>query len=256
MRFSILIACCLAVCMLAGNASAETQIMIPESSFEDTADLPVIISGITAATGLSFELSYDKDIVRIESITASSEIPGSNVISRVDNDAGYAKVAITNTDGISAEEPAPLALIRLTRVGSGGDTIILKDPRWSDTRFIANVFDVVLDGNIISLETAIPIDTTRSTLDSHVSSSSSAPAATPTPGSTATPVTTATASGATTTLPAPSGDTARTSPAAPGDVAAEDAQPSATPKATLGFCAGTVLVAGFLGIALLLHRRS
>jgi hypothetical protein len=62
MRFPTLLACCLAVCMLAGNASAETRITIPEGSFEDTGDLPVIISGITAATGVSFELSYDKDM--------------------------------------------------------------------------------------------------------------------------------------------------------------------------------------------------
>jgi hypothetical protein len=91
--------------MLAGSASSDTRIAVSGDSLEDTADLPVVISGITAATGVSFELSYDKDVLLIENITASNDTPGSNVLSRIDNDVGYAKVVITNTQGISAPEP-------------------------------------------------------------------------------------------------------------------------------------------------------
>jgi len=256
MRFPTLIACCLAVCMLAGTVSAETRIAIPEGSFEDTADLPVIISGITAATGVSFELSYDKDIVRIESITASSEIPGSNVVPRIDNDAGYAKVAVTNTEGISAAEPASLAVIRLTRVGPGGGTVTLRDPRWSDTHFVTKTFDVVESGNIVSLETVTPAETTASPSGSQGSSSSNTPAATTTSERTVTPAVTATVPRATTVLPVSPGDTVQTPPAASRGVAAEGTQPPATPKAAPGFCTGTVVTAGLSGIALLLYRRS
>ena len=257
MRFPTLIVFCLAVCMLAGTVSAETRIAIPEGSFEGTADLPVIISGITAATGVSFELSYDKDIVRIESITASSEIPGSNVVPRIDNDAGYAKVAVTNTEGISAAEPASLAVIRFTRVGPGGGTVTLREPRWSDTQFVTKTFDVVESGSIVSLETVTPAETATSSSGSGgSSSSSSASIATPTPGSTATPAVTATVPRATTVLPVSPNDTAETPPAASRGVAAEGTQPPATPKAAPGFCTGTVVTAGLSGIALLLYRRS
>lgn len=256
MRFPTLIACCLAVCMLAGTASAETRIAIPEGSFEGTADLPVIISGITAATGVSFELSYDKDIVRIESITASSEIPGSNVVPRIDNDAGYAKVAVTNTEGISAAEPASLAVIRLTRVGPGGGTVTLREPRWSDTQFVTKTFDVVESGNIVSLETVTPAETAASSSGSQGSSSSNTPAATTTSERTATPAVTATVPRATTVLPVSLNDTVETTPAASPGTTAESTQPPVTPKAAPGFCTGAVVTAGLSGIALLLYRRS
>jgi len=256
MRFPTLIACCLAVCMLAGTVSAETRIAIPEGSFEGTADLPVIISGITAATGVSFELSYDKDIVRIEDITASSEIPGSNVVPRIDNDAGYAKVAVPNTEGISAAEPASLAVIRLTCVGPGGGTVTLREPRWSDTQFVTKTFDVVESGNIVSLETVTPAETAASSSGSQGSSSSNTPAATTTSERTATPAVTATVPGRTTVLPVSPNDAAETTPAASPGTTAESTQPPVTPKAAPGFCTGTVVTAGLSGIALLLYRRS
>jgi len=242
--------------MLAGTVSAETRIAIPEGSFEGTADLPVIISGITAATGVSFELSYDKDIVRIESITASSEIPGSNVVPRIDNDTGYAKVGVTNTEGISAAEPASLAVIRLTCVGPGGGTVTLREPRWSDTQFVTKTFDVVESGNIVSLETVTPAETAASSSGSQGSSSSNTPAATTTSERTATPAVTATVPRATTVLPVSPNDTAETPPAASPGTTTESTQPPVTPKAAPGFCTGTVVTAGLSGIALLLYRRS
>ena len=256
MRYSSFIVFCLAACMLIASVSAETRIMIPEGSFEDTADLPVIISGITAATGVSFELSYDKDIVRIESITASSEIPGSNVVPRIDNDAGFAKVAVTNTEGISAAEPASLAVIRFTRVGPGGGTVTLREPRWSDTQFVTKTFDVVESGNIVSLETVTPAETAASSSGSQGSSSSNTPAATTTSERTATPAVTATVPGRTTVLPVSPNDAAETTPAASPGTTAESTQPPVTPKAAPGFCTGTVVTAGLSGIALLLYRRS
>ncbi len=250
MRFPTLVVFCLAACMLIGNAGAETRIMIPESSLDDVGDIPVIISGIPAATGVSFELSYDGEVVHIEDITANSEIPGSNVVARIDNEIGYAKVAIPNTEGISAVEPAPLAIIRLTRVGAGGSTVAIQEPRWSDTQFVTNTFDVILDGNIKGMT---PAATTVSSGSSGSSSSSGTPAATATQEST---VTTTIAPVPTTAQPAAPGDAGETPPAASPGTTAESTQPPATTVASPGFCTGIVLVAGLINGALLLYRRS
>ena len=250
MRFPSLIVFCLAACMLIGSASAETRIMIPECSLEDTADIPVTISGIPAATGVSFELSYDRDVVHIENITASSEIPGSNVVARIDNDAGYAKVAIPNTDGISAVEPAPLAIIRITRVGAGGSTVAIQDPRWSDTQFVTNTFDVALDG---SIRAVTPAATAVSSGSSGSSSSSGTPAATATQESI---VTTTITPASTTAQPADPGDAGETPTAAPPAPITESTQPPATTVASPGFCTGVVFVSGLIGAALSLYRRS
>ena len=253
MRFPTLMVCCLAACMLIGSASAETQIMIPESFLEDTADLPVMISGISAATGVSFDLSYDRDVVHIEGITASSEIPGSNVVARIDNDIGYAKVAIPNTDGISAVESAPLAIIRITRVGASGSTVAIQDPRWSDMQFVTNTFDVILNGSIKGMT---PATTTVSSGSSGDSSSSGIPAATVTQESTVTPAATTLAPVSTTAQPAAPGDAGKTLPVAPPDTTVRSTQPPVTTVASPGFCTGMVLVSGLIGAALLLYHRS
>lgn len=236
--------------MLIGGVSAETRIMIPESSLEDTADIPVTISGIPAATGVSFELSYDRDVVHIENITASSEIPGSDVVARIDNDAGYAKVAIPNTDGISAVEPAPLAIIRFTRVGPGGSAVAIQDPRWSDTQFVTNTFDVILNG---SIRAVTPAATAVSSGSSGSPSSSGTPVATSTPEST---VATTIAPVSTTAQPADPGDVGEPLPAAPPGTTAGSTQPPVTTVASPGFCTGMALVSGLMGAALLLYRRS
>lgn len=251
MRFPSLIVFCLAACMLIGSASAETRIMIPECSLEDTADIPVTISGIPAATGVSFELSYDRDVIHIENITASNEIPGSNVVARIDNDTGYAKVAIPNTDGISAVEPAPLAIIRITRVGAGGSTVAIQDPRWSDTQFVTNTFDVALNG---SIRAVAPAASAESSGSSGSSSSSGPPVATATTQEST--VTSTIAPVPTTAQPAAPGDAGETLTAAFPGTTVVSTQFPATTVASPGFCTEVALIAGLIGAALLLYRRS
>ncbi len=254
MRYSSFIVFCLAACMLTANVSAETRITAPGGSFEGTADLPVIISGVEAATGVGFGLSYDTDVLRIESISASSDIPGSNVVARIDNEAGFAKVAVTNTQGISAPEPASLVIVRFTRVGPGGDTVVVQEPQWSDAQFMTFNFDLVENGSINSLQTPTP--TTAIPSSGSQGSSSSAPATTPTPESTPAPVLTTAAPEATTVLPVSSDDTIEATPAASPGIAAEITQPPVTPTAAPGFSMTTVFSAGVLAVALLLYRRS
>lgn len=240
--------------MLVGHASAETRIAAPGGSFEGTADLPVIISGVEAATGVGFELSYDPDVLRIESISASSEAPGSNVVPGINNDAGFAKVAVTNTEGISAPEPASLVIVRFTRVGPGGGTVVVQEPQWSDAQFMAFNFDIVENGSIDSLQTPTPTTTVPSS--GSQGSSSSAPAATPIPEGTPAPVLTTAAPEATTVLPVSSDDTIEATPAASPGITAEITQPPVTPTAASGFSMMTVFAAGVLAVALLVYRRS
>ncbi|MBP7298932.1 MAG: PKD domain-containing protein [Methanoculleus sp.] len=59
--------------------------------------------------------------------------------------------------GFSAMEPASLAVIRFTRVGPDGGTVFIQNPRWSDAQFIIHTFDVILNGNIVSLEAVAPV---------------------------------------------------------------------------------------------------
>jgi hypothetical protein len=256
MRYSVFIAFCLAVCLLAGTASAETRIVALGGSFEGTADLPVIISGIEAATGVGFELSYDTGVLRIESISASAEIPGSNVVPGIDNEAGFAKVAVTNTQGISAPEPASLVIIRFTRVGPGGGTVVLQEPQWSDARFMAFNFDIVENGSINPLQTPTSTTTIPSSGSEDLSSSSGAPTATPVAQSTMTPAVTTVTPEATTLPPISPEDTVEATLAASPGVTTEATYLPVTSQAVPGFCSGTVLASGVLGVALWLYRRS
>ena len=255
MRYSTLLLICLAACLLAGNASAETRIVAPGGSLEDTADLPVIISGIEAATGVGFELSYDPDVVHIESITASSDIPGSNVVPGIYNDAGFAKVAVTSTEGISAPDSASLVIVRFTRVGPGGGTVVIQEPQWSDAQFMAFNFDLVKNGIIDPLQTPTPTTAIPSS-GSNGHSSSGAPAATPTPERTKTPAVTTAIPGATTMPPTSPAGTVETLPTASPGMTPGSTQPPRTPEAVPGFGAATVFAAGVFGVALLMYRRS
>ncbi|WP_332450380.1 cohesin domain-containing protein [Methanoculleus sp.] len=256
MRYSTLLLICLAACLLVGNASAETRIVAPGGSLEDTADLPLIISGVTAATGVGFELFYDPDVVHIESITASSEVPGSNVVPGIYNDAGFAKVAVTSTEGISAPEPVPLVIIRFTRVGPGESSVTLQEPQWSDAQFMSFDFDAAEGGIITSPETATPATPTPSSGSQSTSSSSGAPAATPTPERTKTPAVTTAIPGATTMPPTSPAGTVETLPTASPGMTPGSTQPPRTPEAAPGFGAATVFAAGVVGVALLMYRRS
>jgi len=258
MRYPIIVVLLLSACMLIGIVSAETTIAAPSGSIEGTVDLPVTISGITGATGVSFELSYDKSIVHIESITASSQIPGSNVQPNFNNSIGYAKVAITNTQGITAQEPTSLAIVRCTRVGPGTVTITILNPTWSDAQFMPFGFDVV--GNAGAESTpAITVTPTATAAAASGSQGSSAPSgastATPTPESTAAPAATTAMPVATTAQPVSSGDTNVTHPAASPDIATESSHIPVTSKAAPGFSLATICIAGVLGAALVLYRR-
>lgn len=256
MRYSVFIAFCLAVCLLAGTASAETRIVAPGGSFEGTIDLPVIISGVEAATGVGFGLSYDTDLLRIERISASAEIPGSNVVPRIDNEAGFAKVAVTNTQGISAPEPASLVVIRFTRVGPGGGTMVLQEPQWSDAQFMAFNFGIVENGSINPLQTPTSTTAIPSSGSEDPSSSSGAPTATPVAQSTMTPAVTTVTPEATTLPPISPEDTVEATPAASPGVTTEATYLPVTPQAAPGFCGVTICASGILAIALLFYRRS
>lgn len=88
------------------------------------------------------------------------------------------------------------------------------------------------------------------------SSSFNVPATTPIPGATVTPAATTPIPEATAVLPGSPDGTLEVSAVMSLGTTAETTQPPVTPKATPGFCAGTVLSAAVLGVAFLLYRRS
>ncbi|WP_292489692.1 hypothetical protein [Methanoculleus sp. 10] len=103
-----------ALCMLVTAAGAADIVapghphggLLPPGS---SGVFPVAVGGLTDAQGVHFNLTFNSTLLSVESVSASSAIPGSNVtaINR-NNEDGWVQVAVTNTEGITVNETWPL----------------------------------------------------------------------------------------------------------------------------------------------------
>ena len=117
-----------ALCMLvtaAGAAWIEApgsypKVVVPAGS---TGVFPVSVGGLTNAEGVYFNLTFDSTLLSVESVSASSAIPGSNVTAtNINNEDGWVQVAVTNTEGITVEERTPLVDITFRSTGIEGES--------------------------------------------------------------------------------------------------------------------------------------
>ncbi|MCK9593516.1 MAG: right-handed parallel beta-helix repeat-containing protein [Methanoregula sp.] len=87
--------------------------------------IPVKISRFNGiASGVSFELVYNKSVMQVLGFVTSDAVPGSSIIANINNNQGEASVALTNVLGISAYSinPTVLLFINATAVGAVNDT--------------------------------------------------------------------------------------------------------------------------------------
>jgi len=103
-----------ALCMLVTAAGAASIVapghphggLLPPGS---TGVFPVAVGGLTDAQGVHFNLTFNSTLLSVESVSASSAIPGSNVTATyINNEDGWVQVAVTNTEGITVNETWPL----------------------------------------------------------------------------------------------------------------------------------------------------
>ena len=130
MRKHILLVLFCALCMLVTAAGAASLIMapgypqvgiVPPGS---TGVFPVAVGDLPDVEGVTFNLTFDNTLLLVEDVSANSTIPGSEVIPNIDNEHGWARVAVTNTEGITVEGVLPLVDITFRSIGGEGESTV------------------------------------------------------------------------------------------------------------------------------------
>jgi len=149
-----------ALCMLVTAAGAATIVapgyphggLLPPGS---TGVFPVAVGGLTDAEGVAFNLTFDNTLLSVESVSANNTIPGSTVDENIDNEHGWVRVAVTNTEGITVNETWPLTpLVDITfrATGNEGESAVVfaETPTYS-LGFDPVYFDWIYDGGSIAV---------------------------------------------------------------------------------------------------------
>jgi hypothetical protein len=113
--------------------------LIPSKSLmEDTPyTTQISVANITDASGLSTFLTWNPDVIDILNVTVNSSVFSGSAI-YLNLTEGYAEVALTNTDGITATAPAPVFDVEFrSKKGLHQETILLgTGTQYSDRSFI------------------------------------------------------------------------------------------------------------------------
>ena len=92
------------------------------------------IANVVDSTGFNFTLTYDTDVVKLVSVTPNN-LSG-QIFTNIDNDRGFAKVVVINTNGITAKNLTPVLNLKFHVVGSRGFTDLnLEGVVFSDKNF-------------------------------------------------------------------------------------------------------------------------
>ncbi len=148
-----------ALCMLVTAAGAASSIVAPGHPHGgllppgSTGVFPVAVGGLTDAEGVTFNLTFDNTLLSVESVSANNTIPGSTVNENIDNEHGWVRVAVTNTEGITVNETWPLTpLVDITfrATGNEGESAVVfaETPTTYSLGFDPVYFDGIYDGLI------------------------------------------------------------------------------------------------------------
>lgn len=148
-----------ALCMLV-TAGGAAWIEAPEGVLisGSTGVFSVFVSDLTDAQGVHFNLTFDSARLSVEGISANNAIPGSSVTSNIDNETGWAQVAVTNTEGITTGDAwwsIPLVDITFRSTGVEGESPLefADAPTYSQGEgFMPVEFDWVYSGSIRVVE--------------------------------------------------------------------------------------------------------
>ncbi|MDD5024494.1 MAG: PKD domain-containing protein [Methanoregula sp.] len=131
---------------VSGNTTDHARLILPDASlYQNTPTrIPVRVTNITGGTGISFNLTYDPSVIRVNEITLNeSYAPGGNLV--VNATSGLIRISLTSTDDITIGAPVPVFLLNTTSTGDTGSStpLVFRDARWSDGAFNYCTFDTV-----------------------------------------------------------------------------------------------------------------
>jgi hypothetical protein len=134
-----------------GNATDLARMTLPDSSLYQNTDtrIPISVMHLTAGTGMSFNLTYDPTVIRINEITLNESYASASSL-EVNATPGLVRLSLTCTDGITIGSAVPLFLLNTTGTGAIGSLtpLALHHAQWSEGSFVPLPFDTV-DGSAL-----------------------------------------------------------------------------------------------------------
>ena len=115
-----------------------------------TVTIPLSVANVINISGISFDLLYNSSVVIVSSVSANESFAGSSITQDIDNVNGTTRVALTNSNLISASAETPVIDIAFNITGGSGSStsLDLKNVTFSDTNFNPYTPAVVVDGQI------------------------------------------------------------------------------------------------------------
>ena len=115
---------------LAGGVQAASLLEAPSGS-ADGRWLPVMVSGISQATSVQFDLRYDPGVVTLDGIQLASAYADASMTLNT-NEAGRARVLVIFSRPRRYTVPGTAGGGGLSAAGGGSSSLTLEDARWSD----------------------------------------------------------------------------------------------------------------------------
>jgi len=132
---------------LVGGVQAASLLEAPSGAADGTW-LPVMVSGISQATSVQFDLRYDPNVVTLDGIQLAPAYADASMTVNT-NEAGRARVLVIFPDPVNIPSPTAVVEVAFSVAGGGSSSLTLEDAHWSDfPAFSSIAFESVAAGGV------------------------------------------------------------------------------------------------------------
>ncbi len=137
--------------VVTGSQTAHARLILPDvSHYQNTATkTPIRVANITGGTGISFNLTYNPSVIRVNEITLNQSYASGSSLD-VNATPGLIRLALTRTEPITLGSPVPLFFLNTTGTGLVGTStpLIITNAAWGTPTFGSQPMDTV-NGSIL-----------------------------------------------------------------------------------------------------------
>jgi outer membrane protein assembly factor BamB len=121
------------------GGGSNASIILPNTSVTQNlfTSIPIRVANMTRGTGLSFNITYDPEILRMNNVTLNQSFASAGSSLAVNSTAGLIRVALASTELITIGSPTTMFFLNVTGIGAQGSSTALnfQDAMWSNQTF-------------------------------------------------------------------------------------------------------------------------
>jgi len=98
--------------------------------------IPIKVMNITNGTGLSFNVTYDPYVIRVNGVSLNQSYTSGSSLT-VNSTPGLIRVSLSSTERININSPAPVLFLNTSGTGAVGSStqLVARHAMWSDAEF-------------------------------------------------------------------------------------------------------------------------